>query len=51
MHEDAIRDNLEFMVESVELIEKRFSGIRFPEDFVLSSDGVTGLAPCTVFQF
>ena len=41
MHEDAIRDNLEFMFESVELIEKRFSGIRVPEDFVLSSNGAT----------
>ena len=41
MHEDAIRDNLYFMFESVELIEKRFSGIRVPEDFVLSSNGTT----------
>ena len=29
------------MLESVELIEERFSGIRLPEDFVLSSGGVT----------
>jgi len=48
MHEDAIRDNLEFMFESVELIEKRFSGIRLPEDFVLSSDGVTLLDAVTM---
>ena len=29
------------MLESIELIEKRFSRIRLPEDFVLSFDGVT----------
>ena len=29
------------MLESTELIEKRFSRIRVPEDFVLSADGVT----------
>jgi uncharacterized protein with HEPN domain len=41
MHEDEILDHLELMIESIELIEKRFSNIRSPEDFVLSPDGVT----------
>jgi len=41
MREDEILDHLDFMLESVELIEKRFSRIRLPEDFVLSLDGVT----------
>jgi hypothetical protein len=36
MREDEILDHLDFMLESVELIEKRFSRIRLPEDFVLS---------------
>jgi hypothetical protein len=41
MREDEILDHLDFMLESVELIEKRFSRIRLPEDFVLSLDGAT----------
>ena len=41
MHEDEILDHLELMIESIELIEKRFSRILLPEDFVLSLDGVT----------
>jgi uncharacterized protein with HEPN domain len=41
MHKDEILDLLDSMLESVELIEKRFSRIRLAEDFVLSSDGVT----------
>jgi len=41
MREDEILDHLDFMLESVELIEKRFSRIRLPEDFVLCLDGVT----------
>ena len=36
MHEDEILDHLDLMIESVKLIEKRFSRIRLPEDFVLS---------------
>jgi uncharacterized protein with HEPN domain len=43
MHEDEIFDILHFMLESTELIEKRFSRIRVAEDFVLSADGVTML--------
>jgi uncharacterized protein with HEPN domain len=41
MREDEILDHLELMLESVALIEKRFSIIRLPEDFVLTFDGVT----------
>ena len=41
MHEDEILDHLDLMLESIELIEKRFSRIRLPEDFVHSFDGVT----------
>jgi len=41
MHEDEILDHLDLMLESIELIEKRFSGLRLPEDFVDSLDGVT----------
>ena len=41
MHEDEIFEHLDLMLESTELIEKRFSRIRVPEDFVLSADGVT----------
>jgi uncharacterized protein with HEPN domain len=41
MREDEILDHLDLMLESIELIEKRFSRIRLPEDFVLSLDGVT----------
>lgn len=41
MHEDEIVDILHLMLEPTELIEKRFSRIRVPEDFVFSADGVT----------
>jgi uncharacterized protein with HEPN domain len=41
MHEDEILDHLDLMLESIVLIETRFSKIRSPEDFVLSSDGIT----------
>jgi uncharacterized protein with HEPN domain len=41
MREDEILDHLDLMLESIELIEKRFSRIRLPEDFVLPLDGVT----------
>jgi uncharacterized protein with HEPN domain len=41
MHENQIIDYLEIMLESIELIEERFSRIRASEDFVNSPDGVT----------
>ena len=50
MHEDEIVDILHLMLESTELIEKRFSRIRVPEDFVLSADGVTILDPLCSFR-
>jgi hypothetical protein len=34
MHEEIV-DHLDLMIESTELIEKRMSRIRVPEDFVL----------------
>jgi uncharacterized protein with HEPN domain len=41
MHEEELIDYMDLMLESVELIEKRFSRILSAEDFVLSPDGVT----------
>jgi uncharacterized protein with HEPN domain len=41
MHEDEVVEHLDLMLESIGLIEKRFSNIRSPEDFMLSPDGVT----------
>ena len=41
MHEDEIIDHLDLMLESIALIEKRFSRMRLSEDFLLSIDGVT----------
>ena len=41
MHEDELIDYLDLMLESIGLIEKRFSRILSAEDFVFSSDGVT----------
>ena len=48
MHKNEIQIHIEFMLESVELVEKRFSGIRSAEDFVLSFDGVTLLDSITM---
>ena len=44
MHEEEIAECLNLMLESIKLIEFRFLKIRSPEDFVLSTEGVT-LAP------
>ena len=41
MHKDERLDHLDLMLESIELIEKRFSRILSAEGFVLSADGVT----------
>ena len=35
-----ITDNLQDIIGSIELIEKRFNGINGPDDFVLSEDGM-----------
>jgi len=41
MSEDQIIDNLDLMVQSIHLIQERFSKIREPDDFVLTPEGVT----------
>lgn len=41
MYEEELIDYLDLMLESVELIDKRFSRILSAEDFVLTPDGVT----------
>ena len=40
MLDDIIRDNLQIILESIVLIEKRFSKINSADDFVSSADGV-----------
>ena len=40
MHEDLIKDNLENIIESIELINERFSKITGAEDFVKRPDGI-----------
>ncbi|MGB5987176.1 MAG: HepT-like ribonuclease domain-containing protein [Desulfobacterales bacterium] len=35
-----IKENLEGIAESIELIARRFSSVRKPDDFVLNTDGV-----------
>ena len=41
MSKDEIIDNLDLMVESIHLVQERFSRIRVPDDFVLTPEGVT----------
>lgn len=41
MSKDQIIDNLDLMVQSIRLIQERFSKIREPDDFVLTPEGVT----------
>lgn len=41
MSKDQIIDNLDLMVQSIRLIQERFSTIREPDDFVLTPEGVT----------
>ena len=43
MHEEEIKDCLNLMLESIELIEMRFQKIGSPEDFVNTAEGVTFL--------
>jgi len=40
MHDDLIKDNLNDIIDSIELIEVRFSKIINSDDFVMSADGV-----------
>ena len=41
MSNDEIIDNLDLVVESIHLVQERFSRIRVPDDFVLTPEGVT----------
>ena len=41
MSNEELISNLDLIVESIQLIQARFSKIRVPEDFVLTPDGVT----------
>jgi len=41
MPEDEVLDTLGLMLESIKLVQERFSAIRTPEDFVTTSRGVT----------
>ena len=43
MSEEEIADTLDLMLESIILVQERFSTITEPEDFVSTSDGVTFL--------
>jgi len=40
MHDDLIMDNLHDIIDSIELIEVRFSKIINSDDFVMSADGL-----------
>jgi len=41
MSNDKIIDTLDLMVESIQLVQERFSRIRRPDDFVLTPEGLT----------
>jgi len=41
MPEDEIVDILDLMLESIKLVQERFSGIGIPDDFVSTPEGVT----------
>jgi len=41
MPEDEVIDHLDFIVQSIHLIQERFLKIKEPDDFVLSPEGVT----------
>ncbi|EMJ90528.1 hypothetical protein [Leptospira alstonii] len=38
---EEIKERFEFILESISLIETRFSKIRFPDDLINSEDGIT----------
>lgn len=40
MHNPILSDNLKIILESIDLIEERFSKINLADDFVTSSEGV-----------
>ena len=41
MSNEETLDSLDLMAESIDLVRERFSRIRVPDDFVLTSEGVT----------
>lgn len=41
MSKDEIIDILDLIIESIRLVQERFSRIRVPDDFVLAREGVT----------
>lgn len=41
MPEDEIMDIIDLMIESIKLIQERFTRIEVPDDFVSTSEGVT----------
>lgn len=48
MSEDEIIDNLNFILQSIELIQERFSHIKTVDDFVINTSGVTLLDAITM---
>ena len=48
MPEDEIIDCVDLMLESIKLIERRYSKIRLPGEFVQSADGITLLDAITM---
>jgi uncharacterized protein with HEPN domain len=43
MSKDEIIDNLDFILQSIRLVQERFSGIKTPDDFVINAAGITVL--------
>jgi uncharacterized protein with HEPN domain len=41
MPENEVLDILDLILESIKLVQKRFSKIRVPDDFVVTAEGVT----------
>ena len=39
MHENFIKEDLQSIIESIELVEIRFSNIKQPDDFVSNNEG------------
>jgi len=48
MPENEVIDLLDFMMQSIHLIQERFSKINAPDEFILSSEGTTVLDSITM---
>ena len=48
MSENEVLDLLDFMMHSIQLIQERFSKINVPDEFILSSEGITVLDSITM---